>query len=128
MNSRRRVNSDVRWLQVSTMMSEAILILQPDTSLPLSSQLLLVSVMVVTGIVGWLVLRPLIPWIRRLVVAHKSEVDIIFFSIICILWGGGIWYLIVTKHAYSNTLAIVMASGLICVGIYSLAKRLTRHA
>jgi hypothetical protein len=93
--------------------------------MPFGTQLFLIAVMAMTAIVGWIVLRPLIPKLTRFTSSHKSQVDITF-SIICIIWGAGVWYLIVVKSAYSNVFAIVMASILVCVGLYSLARRLLR--
>jgi hypothetical protein len=93
--------------------------------MPFGTRLFLIAVMALTAIVGWIALRPLIPKLRRFTSSHKSQVDITF-SIICILWGSGVWYLIVVKSAYSNVFAVVMASVLVCVGIYSLARRFVR--
>jgi hypothetical protein len=93
--------------------------------MPFGTRLFLIAVMGITAIVGWIALRPLMPKLRQFTLSHKSQVNITF-SIICILWGAGVWYLIVVKSAYSNVFAIVMASILVCVGIYSLARRLVR--
>jgi hypothetical protein len=59
--------------------------------------------------------------------SHGSLIDIVF-SVVLILWGAGVWYLIITKNAYKNTFAVIMASILICVGVYCLAKRLLKKA
>ena len=93
--------------------------------MPFETQLFLIAVMAVAAIVVSVALRPLIPKLKRLTSSHKSEVDITF-SIICIVWGAGVWYLIVVKSAYNNVFAVVMASILVCVGIYSLARRFVR--
>jgi hypothetical protein len=76
---------------------------------------------------GWICVPRDIPKFARWIATHRLQADVIF-SIICILWGGGVWYLIITKNAYSNTLAVVIASLLVCVGIYSLAKRFMKKA
>ena len=75
--------------------------------MPFGTRFLFIAVMAITAIVGWIALTPLIPKLREFTLSHKSQVDITF-SIICILWGAGVWYLIVVNNAYSNVVALVL--------------------
>lgn len=44
----------------------------------------------------------------------------IIASIICIVWGGGIWLIMLATQRFDNLLAIIAASFLLCTGLYSL--------
>jgi hypothetical protein len=85
------------------------------------TQVFLIALIVITYVIGWKLVRPLVSKIAPWMISNRSLIDIVF-SIVCVLWGASIWYLIVTEKAYGNTLAIVMASILLCTGIYYLAK------
>jgi hypothetical protein len=91
------------------------------------TQLFLIALMVITYLIAWKAVRPLVPKLGRWVSSHRSLTEI-GFSLVLIVWGAGVWYLIVTKNAYSNIFAIVMASILICAGVYFLAKQLLKKA
>lgn len=86
------------------------------------TRLLLIGVMVATFIGLWVLGRPLIPGLRRLMRAHRNTADIIT-SVVMIIGGTGIWYLMIAKHDYTNIIAMVMASFLIATGIYFLVRR-----
>lgn len=91
-------------------------------------QLMLLAVGVVTVIVCWLILRPFIPRYRRwLLSPHPLRTNVILCCV-SILWGGGLWALIVTQHSYDNIAAIIAASVLVCGGVFFLIKTLVRRA
>jgi predicted neutral ceramidase superfamily lipid hydrolase len=70
----------------------------------------------ITAIVMRAVGRPLMPRLVRLMTAYPNHTAVVF-SILMIVWGGGIWYLLISKNDYSNTLAMIMASLVACTGI-----------
>jgi heme/copper-type cytochrome/quinol oxidase subunit 3 len=55
--------------------------------------------------------------------AYNARTGLIF-SVILIVWGGAIWFAILTTRRYDNLLAIVAASSLLCIGLYSLVMAL----
>ena len=63
--------------------------------------------------------RPLMPRIIRWVTAHPQLANTIV-SLLLIVWGAFVWYLLISKSNYSNMLAMIMASLLICTGIVFL--------
>jgi hypothetical protein len=106
----------------------ALFIIIDSEPVSLGFQLLLVAVMAVTALVCWLILRPLMPKFRRWLSApHGVRTNLISAGIL-IVWGAGLWILIVTKHSYDNTLAMVAASVLLCVGIFSLVNTFRKRA
>ena len=88
-------------------------------------QLIVISVMAVTAVIGAMVVRLLKPRLRHWLAPNRNT-DIIF-SILMIIWGAGVWALVIAKKSYGNTLAVVMASFLLCLGLYSLVARLRAH-
>jgi len=54
---------------------------------------------------------------------RKQKLDLIF-SVIALVWGGGLWFLLIRSRLYSNISAMVMASILVVVGTYYLIKSL----
>ena len=102
-----------------------IINLQSAAPPSLAIQLTLVAVMVATFVVVWFASRRLRRGLRQSLVTNKSRTNLIF-SIICILWGGAVWFLIISSKRYDNVLAIVMASILVCMGVYSLIKALLK--
>jgi prolipoprotein diacylglyceryltransferase len=71
---------------------------------------------IVTAIVMRAVGRPLLPRFVRLMTAYPNHTAVVF-SILMIVWGGGIWYLLISKNDYSNKFAMIMASLIACTGI-----------
>jgi hypothetical protein len=103
-----------------------MMMLQANSSMAPGLSVLLVAVMIVAVVVGWFATRPLRPILKGLVASNKNRFDLIS-GIICVLWGGGVWLLIIRYNQYDNVFGIVMASMLICVGLYSLVKRLLKR-
>ena len=93
----------------------------------LRTQLFLIALMVITYVIGWRLVRPLVPKLGSWRSSHQSFTGTIL-PVVLIVWGTGVWYLIVAKNAYSNTFAMIMASILICAGIYFLVKLLLKKA
>lgn len=63
--------------------------------------------------------RPLMPRFVRWVTAHPQLANTML-SLLMIVWGAVIWYLLISQSNYSNTLAMIMAGLLICTGIVFL--------
>jgi len=57
--------------------------------------------------------------------AYNARTGLIF-SVILIVWGGAIWVGILTTGRYDNLLAIVAASSLLCIGLFSLVMALRK--
>lgn len=85
-------------------------------------QVVVIGVMAVTAVIGVIAVRRLTPKLRRWL-APNRKTDIVF-SVLMIIWGGGVWSLIVARKSYNNTFAVVMASFLLCFGLYILVTRL----
>ena len=81
-----------------------------------------IGLLTLAGIVAVLVIRPNSRRLNRRVLEHKSLVDAVA-PFIFILWGGTIWALLILKGDFSNVLAMVMASLLICTGVFFYFKR-----
>jgi hypothetical protein len=58
--------------------------------------------------------------------AYAARTGLIF-SVICIIWGGAIWVAILMAQRYDNVLAMVAASSLLCIGLYSLIMSLRKR-
>jgi hypothetical protein len=58
-------------------------------------------------------------------VANPARTNIISSSF-CILWGGTIWFLILRSRRFDNNFAMVMATLLVCLGVYYLVRSLRR--
>ena len=85
----------------------------------------LIGFMVVTFIVLWVLGRPLQSKLRRGMMVQRRWTEPVF-SIGMIIWGAGIWYLLISQDNHSNTLAMVMASLLIVTGIYYLLRQILK--
>jgi len=81
--------------------------------------------MVGTFLVLWVLGRPLEPKVHHWVKAHRhwTETGV---SLGMIIWGAGIWYLLIAHDNYSNIFAMVMASFSIIIGIYFLGRQILR--
>ena len=86
--------------------------------------LVLLGVAFVTAVVGWLILRPYRKWVRS---RHSTRTNVIWCAV-AILWGSGLWMLIITQHKYDNTGAVIAGSILVCCGVFSLIRTLVRRA
>jgi hypothetical protein len=87
------------------------------------ARFLLIGVMVVTFIVLSVLVRPLMPKYRRWMIAQRHWTEPVF-SVGMVIWGAGIWYLMISEDNYSNIPAMVMASSLIGAGVYFLVRQI----
>ena len=58
--------------------------------------------------------------------AYNARTGLIF-SVICIVWGGAIWFAILMTRRYDGLLAMAAASSLLCIGLYSLVTGLRKR-
>ena len=91
------------------------------------TQLFLIALMVIGYVLLWRLGRPLVPKLGRWLAAHRFWTDTIA-SLVMIIWGAGIWYLLISQNNYTNTLALVLGSFLIGAGIYFLMRQLLKKA
>src|SRR5436853_7885536 len=73
-------------------------------------------------------LRPLIRRYYRWVQGPHSSRTNILMPWILILWGGGMWALLVAKGSYDNKPAMIAATFLSCAGVFLFIKALRRRA
>ena len=90
-----------------------------DSIMDWQTRSILIGVMVVTAIILSLLVRPLLPKLRRLAMVHPNGTAI-FFSVLMIVWGAVVWYWILTTGDYTNSFAMAMSSLLVCAGLYFL--------
>ena len=79
------------------------------------ASLIILGLMVIGFVFLVRLTRPLSRRFQRWVAAHRSVTEIVG-SLVMIVWGASIWYLLISRNNYSNTLAMVMATLLICAG------------
>jgi hypothetical protein len=103
-----------------------LIILQSATPLSPVMQQVLVAVFVAIFVVALLASRRLKRSAEQTTATYKARTNLIF-SIICIVWGGAIWFVILWTRRYDNVLSIVAASILVCVGAYSLVMSLRKR-
>jgi hypothetical protein len=100
-------------------------VLQSATPLSPIVEQILVGVFVTIFIVFLLSSRRLKRGASQNTATYNARTGLIF-SVICIVWGGALWFVILWTQRYDNVLAIVGASTLTCVGVYSLAMSLRK--
>ena len=83
---------------------------------------IVIGMLTLAGIVAVLVIRPNSRRLNRWVLEHKSLIDAAA-PFVFILWGGVIWALLILKGDFSKVLTMVMASLLICIGVFFYFKR-----
>ena len=83
---------------------------------------ILIGVLGVAGIVVAVLKRPIAPKLSRWLLKHRSVVATVA-PFVFILWGGIMWALIILKRDFSNLVAMVGASVIICMGIFFFFKR-----
>ena len=83
---------------------------------------LLIGLLAIAAIIFVLIKRPNRRTLRRWVLARQPMVDRVA-SLILVFWGGMIWLLMISKRDFSNVIAIVAASVLVCAGAFFLFKR-----
>lgn len=78
---------------------------------------ILIALLTLVGVVVVIVKRPITPKLTRWGLKHQWLVatlgPFVFF-----LWGGTIWTLIILKGDFSNVVAMVFASLIICTGVF----------
>lgn len=83
---------------------------------------IVIGLLALAGILAIVVIRPRSRRLNRWFSEHKSLVDAVA-PFVFILWGGTIWSLLIVKGDFSNVLSMVVASLLICAGVFFYFKR-----
>ncbi len=83
---------------------------------------ILIGLLTLVGILAVLVIRPNSPRLKRWVSEHKSQVEAVA-PFVFLIWGGTIWGLMIFKGDYSNVIAMVMATLIICTAVFFFFKR-----
>ena len=83
---------------------------------------IVIGLLALAGIVAILVIHPKSRRLNRWFSEHKSLVDAVA-PFVFILWGGAMWALMILKGDFSKVLSMVMASLLICAGVFFYFKR-----
>ena len=82
----------------------------------------LIGFLAIAGVVVMIVKRPIAPKLSQWLVAHRSFVETVA-PFVFILWGGLIWALMILKDDFSNVIAMIAASVIICIGVIFFFKR-----
>jgi hypothetical protein len=100
-----------------------------DTELPSATFVITwVAVGLLISIGGLFLLRPLIRRYYRWVQGpHSSRTNILMPGIL-VLWGGGLWALLIAKGSYDNKPAMIAATVLTCAGVVLVIRALKRRA
>jgi len=83
---------------------------------------ILIGILVIAAIIVVLVKRPLTSKLSRWLLTHRLLVNRVA-PFVFIAWGGAIWALMILKGDFSNLIAIVAASVIICIGVFFFFKR-----
>jgi len=100
-----------------------------DTELPSTTFMITwIAVGVLISVSLLFLLRPLIRryyrWAQK---PHSTRTNVLLSGIL-ILWGAGMWALMVAKGSYDNKPAMIAATFLACAGVLLVIKSLRRHA
>ena len=77
----------------------------------------LIGLLAVAAFVVIVIKRPFIPKLTRSVLAHQLLVARVM-PYVFLGWGGTIWALIILKNDFTNVLAMVGGSVIICTGVF----------
>jgi hypothetical protein len=88
-------------------------------------RLLLIAVMVISYVVLWRLMRTLVRKLGQWLAPRRYWTDLLF-SVVLILWGAIIWYLLISKDDHTNLLAVMVASISMWTGTYCFVRQLAK--
>lgn len=81
-----------------------------------------IGFLALAGIVVAIIKRPVTPKLVEWALKHQWLLATVG-PFVLLVWGATIWALLILKDDFSNVLAMVAASGLICTAVFLICKR-----